>query len=405
MTSELRPRIRPEIEFYVGGGDDDPRVHVHDPEGYATQIDHLSRGALAVLRYFDGEHTLAEIQAALVGPDGTLLPLEQLEEFARHLDETALIEGAGLDRAREQRAAWLAAPVRPAEHAGTAYPAEPAEAAAFLDTHLAHAHAPAPATGPLARLIAPHIDLRLGSEVHGHAHARLRAAGRPDVVVVIGVCHQPATAPFIACRKDFATPQGVVRHDATLLDAIEERFGASLDEGVIAHEAEHSVEFQALWLAHHWPVDPPAIVPLLARGFHEQIDRQGSPSDDPAVERFIEALRASLAADPRRVVVVASVDLAHVGPLYETEGLDEEGERALAAADRVLLDAIEANDAEAFFAAIAQNGNASQVCGVAPIYLALRLGDGPGELLRYGQGRIHPESGSVVSYTAVGFAR
>ena len=50
--------------------------------------------------------------------------------------------------------------------------------------------------------------------------------------------------------------------------------------------------------------------------------------------------------------------------------------------------------------------NARNVCGVAPVYVTLRLGtgSGPGELVRYGQGRIDPESGSVVSYAAVAFA-
>ena len=67
------------------------------------------------------------------------------------------------------------------------------------------------------------------------------------------------------------------------------------------------------------------------------------------------------------------------------------------------LDAMAANDAEAFFDAVARDGDARHVCGTAPIYLTLRLGDTEGELLKYGQGRIHPESGSVVSYAAVAF--
>ena len=117
MSSDERPRIRPEIEFYVAGSDEEPVIHVHDPEGYATQIDRLSRGAVTVLRYFDGEHTLAEIQQALAAPDGTRIPFEQLEEFARHLDETALLDGAGFARAKAEREAWLESPIRPAAQA------------------------------------------------------------------------------------------------------------------------------------------------------------------------------------------------------------------------------------------------------------------------------------------------
>ena len=43
------------------------------------------------------------------------------------------------------------------------------------------------------------------------------------------------------------------------------------------------------------------------------------------------------------------------------------------------------------------------VCGVAPIYVTLRLDDTPGKLLSYGQGRIDPDTGSLVTYTAVAF--
>jgi len=401
MTGERRPTIRPELEFYSVGSDEEPLLLVRDPEGYATGIDRLARGALAVLRYFDGKHTLVEIQRKLTGPDGTTLPIEQLEEFTDRLETELLLEGDSFEAAKAARADWLAAPVRPAAHAGAAYPADPIEAAAFLDSHLEHA--PQPREGRVRRLIAPHIDLRLGSEVHGHAHARLQASGRPDVVVVLGVCHQSADAPFIACRKDFATPRGVVRHDAAFLDALEGHFGTPLTPGQIVHETEHSVEFQALWIAHHWPDDPPTMVPLLTRGFHQQIEDQGSPRNDASIELFIDALRRSIAEDEREILVVASVDLAHVGPMYDTEGLDEEGERGLAESDRVLLNAIEANDADAFFDAIAADHNATQICGVAPIYLTLRLGESRGELLRYGQGRIHAESGSVVSYVAIAF--
>jgi len=401
MDGERKPRIRAEIEFFYAGTKEEPFLVARDPENYANGVERLAPGALAVLRYFDGEHTLVDIQRTLTARDGTQLPIDQLEEFTSALDAALFLEGDRFEGAKGARSDWLAASVRPATHSDAAYPADPGDAAVFLDQHLAHA--PNPAAGPLRRLIAPHIDLRLGSDVHGHAHARVRAAGRPDVVVVIGVCHQPAEAPFIACRKDFATPCGVVRHDTAFLDALEGGFGAPLTPGELAHETEHSVEFQALWLAHHWPEQPPTLVPLLARGFHELIEAGRSPREDEDVERFLSALRKTIAADGRDILVIASVDLAHVGPLYDTAGLDEAGERNLATSDRVLLDAIVANDADAFFDAIAADHNATQVCGVAPIYLTLRLGAGSGELLRYGQGRIHPESGSVVSYAAVGF--
>jgi AmmeMemoRadiSam system protein B len=197
-----------------------------------------------------------------------------------------------------------------------------------------------------------------------------------------------------------------VRHDAAFLDALERELGEDLSEGHRAHRAEHSVEFQALWLAHLWPDDPPAIVPLLLGSFHDLMADGGTPAGDPEVEAFIRALRDVRARDPRRVVVLASVDLAHLGPMYDQpEGLDDAGEQTMERDDRALLAHIAAGDAEAFFRTVGADGNARNVCGVAPLYVTLRIGGGAGELLRYGQGRIHPESGSVVSFAAMAFPK
>ena len=391
MTPDSKPRLRPDLQFFLAEDESIPDLFVRDPEGYVRNVERLHRSALALLQHCNGETAVRDFAGDL--------PMDKLLGFLAQLDAAHFFEGGRLEQARAERAAWLAAPVRPAAHAGAAYPTGKHEAHAFLDAQLDLAGAQ---EGALTRLVAPHIDLRLGAEIHGAAHARLRAAGRPDLVVVLGVCHQPTERPFVACRKDFATPCGTVRHDAAFLDEFERRYGEPLDEGVLVHETEHSVEFQALWIAHHWPDDPPPFVPILVRGFHEQIEARTSPRGNDPVERFLAALRETLQG--RRAVVIASVDLAHVGPVYDDpEGLDADGERELEAADRALLDAMVGNDAEAFFEAIARDGDARHVCGTAPIYLTLRLGETPGELLRYGQGRIHPESGSVVSYAAVAF--
>jgi AmmeMemoRadiSam system protein B len=306
---------------------------------------------------------------------------------------------------RQRRdAAFKALPSRPAFHAGKGYPRDPEQARAFLDALLALA--PETEPQPLSRLIAPHIDLRLGAEVYAHAHRRLANSPRPDLVVLLGVCHAFTHRRFIACRKDFETPLGRVRHDAAFLDALEREVGESIEIDVGLHYEEHSIEFQALWLAHLWSEDPPAIAPILLGSVEDLIRDGDSPSGDEELEHLIDALRRCIDEESRRVVVIASVDLAHIGPVYDhPAGLDERGEAALRAADLSLLESVAAGDAEGFFDLLALEENARQVCGTAPIYVTLRLGEGAGELLRYGQGRIHPESGSVVSFAAVGFPR
>lgn len=402
MSDDLKPCLRANLEFLGGELDGEQLLLVRDPEMLAVDMAPFGIGVFPLLEYFDGNHTLEDIRADLARRGAGFLEVERLRRLVDMLDELLLLDNAGSRAERSARADYLAAPVRPPAHAGQAYPAEPEAARAFLQGMLDES-ADRPAAAP-RRLIAPHIDLELGSAIHGAAHRSLAGRPRPDVVVVLGVRHAAGTRRFIACRKDFATPLGTVRHDTALLDAIEARCGEDLTEGELAHRTEHSVEFQALWLAHHWPDDPPALVPLLVGGFHDFVEQGATPQGDEEVERFVSALRDTIAADDRRVVVVASVDLSHVGPIYDDlEGLDAAGEAELESYDRGLLEPVVGGDAEAWFSRVADGGNPRHVCGLAPVYLTLRLGEGEGELLRYGQGRIHPESGSVVSYAAVSF--
>jgi hypothetical protein len=402
VADDLKPRLRANLEFLGGELDGEQLLLVRDPEMLAVDMAPFGIGIFPLLEYFDGENTLEDIRADLVERGAGFLDVDRLRRLVQMLDELLLLDNENSRAERSARQDYLAAPVRPAAHAGQAYPAEPDAARAFLQGMLDEAK-DGPA-GDARRLIAPHIDLELGRAIHGAAHRRLAGQPRPDVVVVLGVRHAAGTRRFIACRKDFATPLGTVRHDAALLDAIEAGFGENLSEGELAHRTEHSVEFQALWLAHHWSDDPPALVPLLVGGFHDFVEEGATPGGDEEIERFVAALRDAIAADGRRVVVLASVDLSHVGPIYDDpDGLDAEGEAELERYDRGLLEPVVGGDAESWFARVADGGNPRHVCGLAPVYLTLRLGDGEGELLEYGQGRIHPETGSVVSYAAVAF--
>lgn len=403
MTASARPRLRSDLEILVAEADGERLLLVRDPEVLAIDMTQFGIGVLPILQFFDGDHSLEEIRMEFARQGAGFLDPGQLEMLVQVLDRALLLDNESYHTEKRKRAEFLESPVRPAAHAGAAYPEAAEPARRFLQDMLELVEE-RPAA-PLKRLIAPHIDLSLGKEIHAHAHRRLAAAGRPDVVVVLGVRHDFARERFIACRKDFATPLGTVRHDAALIDALEERLARPLTDGQIAHRSEHSVEFQALWLAHHWPDDPPLIVPLLVGSFQDLIEQGELPSASPDVEAFVKALGDAIAADPREICVVASVDLAHVGPIYDDEeGLDEAGERRLEELDRAALEHIEAGDADGFFRSVAADKNARHICGVAPVYITLRLGRGRGELLRYGQGRIHPESGSVVSYAAVSFA-
>ncbi|MEK6711993.1 MAG: hypothetical protein AABZ64_15600 [Nitrospinota bacterium] len=118
------------------------------------------------------------------------------------------------------------------------------------------------------------------------------------------------------------------------------------------------------------------------------VDR--SPQGDPRVEGFVRALREALKEAEqagKRPCLLASVDLAHVGPQFGDEARVDGGRlAALERADLASLDAACRGDAEGFWWSVAEDRDARKVCGLAAIYTLLRTLDGcRGEVLRYSQ--------------------
>ena len=101
----------------------------------------------------------------------------------------------------------------------------------------------------------------------------------------------------------------------------------------------------------------------------------------------------------RRTLVIAAADLAHVGPAFgDGERLDSVGRARLAADDAGSIDAIKDGDAAGFLAVSQTDGDARRICGLPPIYLALRLlGEVAGESIGYDQCPADADAGSQVS--------
>jgi len=169
----------------------------------------------------------------------------------------------------------------------------------------------------------------------------------------------------------------------------------------LAHRGEHSIEFQAVFLRHRTPAGRPVrIVPILCGSLHRFVEDHQSPSHDREIEAFVVGLRATIASVPGRTVVLASADLAHVGPRFGDPRPITPGQlREVGDADREMLGAVEAGDAEAFFRAVAGDGDRRRVCGLPPIYTALRILPGAwGRVLRYAQ---WPDPQGTVTFAAV----
>ena len=88
------------------------------------------------------------------------------------------------------------------------------------------------------------------------------------------------------------------------------------------------------------------------------------------------------------------------GPQFGDENpVDEARLEELAQADGKSLEAVRGGDAEAFYWSVAEDGDARNVCGLAPVYTMLRvLDDCKGEVLRYSQ---WPDPNGTVTFSSV----
>ncbi len=93
------------------------------------------------------------------------------------------------------------------------------------------------------------------------------------------------------------------------------------------------------------------------------------------IATLVEATRG------QRVLCVASVDLAHVGPAFDDEFVMDEARRWRWWPPIASLDGggVAQGDEERFYSEIAAVEDANKVCGFSPLYLMLRYLNGRGE--------------------------
>ena len=412
------PRLRA-VEAFPVEHEGRSCIALRDPAGYTDAIVLLHGPLLEIVSLFDGGHTVADIQAAVMRRHGQLVERRQIAEIAEALDQQGFLDSPGFaDRRAVIDGAFLASPTRPATHAGGAYAGEPGELRAMLDGFFAPPDGPGPIDGgraaePVGRgqspapevrgVIAPHIDFHRGGAAYAWAYRELAERSRADLFVILGTCHAGMEHPFALTRKDYASPLGDVPVDRDFVDALAKRARQDCFGSELAHRVEHSIELQAVFLRHLYSDRRDvSIVPVLASFAHEAMHRGQRPDDDARVPRFLEALAETIAASRRRVALIAGADLAHVGPRFgDPEPVGAPELARIEREDVAMLESVAAGDPQAFFESVASDGDRRRICGYSPIYALLRsLRGASGSVKRYGQ---WPDPNGVVSFASVVF--
>ncbi len=399
------PALRTDIDLMPLRSGERDLILVRDPLGIAPGNAALAAEVLPYLPLFDGSSTIGDLQIALMRRHGGTIALRSdAERIVAELSRAGILQTEEYREAKRKIVSeFSASGERPAYLAGSAYPADPGELTALLDRILSRGTPCAdPLPGPPKGLACPHIDLRVAERTYAAAFRSIRETV-PSAVLLLGTGHALGETRYSVSGKTYATPLGKVRADREAAERIRRAARPAVSPDDFPHRNEHSIEFPLLFLQRILPMDTIPILPVLCGQMEDLFGRMESPLEEEGIASFVEAVSAWLSAPPGDRVVVAGVDLSHVGPKFGDPRPGKALEPSVRAHDREMLDALSAGDAGAFFRTGARERNRYRICGFSALWTLLAVSPGVrGTVLDYDL--LHEEpTRSAVSFAAVAF--
>lgn len=400
------PKLRPlDIQAVNHGGQ--PLLILRDPLQLSGNYMVVPQELGPALMLFNGANELAAVRAKLRLRFGLPVDPDVLEHLAEVLDANFLLDNErALEAQQRALAVYRTAPYRAPSMAGQSYPADASALRRLLDGYLAqvdtrNGHGP----GTAGRgVISPHIDYPRGGHVYAAVWRQAQEmAADADLVVVLGTDHFSMGDRLTLTRQNYATPYGLLPTDTAIVDALAGVVGEEAAfSGELRHRGEHSLELVVTWLHHVRGGRPVTMVPILTGSFADFIADGADPAQDATLNRFVDTLRCQIAG--RSALLIASGDLAHVGPAFGGSAVDVAKRRYIEEADRELIGHLAAGSPAGFFGAIQRVRDGNNVCGVSPFYLLLRvLGNVEGWAAAYDQCPADDQNTSLVSVCGMVF--
>jgi hypothetical protein len=382
-------------------------VLIHDPLRYTEKIMLIPPPWTIGLRYLDGEHTELDMQEALTRATGELVFSDAVRGFVGALQQQGFLETEEFYRLREQKhLEFQGETERLPVHAGQAYPANAAEVRSTFQEYFDGVGESASLSSGALGVAAPHVSPAGGRNCYALTYRGLAAlpALAERTFVLLGTSHYGAPEKFGLTRKSFVSPLGSLQVDLELEEWLEQHGGEAVSKEDYCHTAEHSIEFQCLFLQYALGSNL-KILPILCGPFEESLQTGHPPEANALVARFLEALEELAQAHATRLFWVLGVDLAHIGRRYGDDftAIADRGQMAVVAEqDRARLDSLCAGDLGKFFELVRQNQDDLKWCGYPALYTFMKaVPSARGRVLRYEQWNIDPQS--VVSFASLEF--
>lgn len=405
MTLPLHPKLRA-LDIRPIEHDGQSCFRFADPQHLATGYLIVPQSLAMVLAFCDGRRTLPEMCAAFERHYHVGIDVAIVEDLFHALDKALMLDNQRSAAARNEAIkVFRSAPYRQPSLAGRSYPADARQLWSHLQGYLEQADvdvADIDWSMPVG-LLSPHIDYPRGGNVYAQVWKRAaQAARQAERVILIGTDHYGDDL-FTLTRQNYATPYGALTTAQRTVDDLVDVLGEEeAFRGELRHQGEHSLELVATWLHHLRGGQPVEMVPMLVGSLSAQSNGSNDPTRSKHVAGVLDVLRQ--ASDDKRTLVIASGDLAHVGPAFGGAPLNEQAKAEIKATDYQLIKQMRAGDSSGFYQSIQSIKNRNNVCGVTPIFLTMQtLGNLPGEPFGYAVCPADEQNTSIVTVAGMFF--
>jgi AmmeMemoRadiSam system protein B len=397
----ILPRLRPDLDVAHSPVPDRPGLLLRDCFRFSDASLIIPPLLVPGLQCFDGKRTELELQAELIRRSGSPEIGSAAGPMIEALSTAGFLEDETFATLRERRlSAFAQSPVRPAAHAGSAYPAEIGPLRRVMQEYLGSA---ASTQVGLMGIAAPHVSPEGGWQSYRAAYQELTPALRDRTFVILGTSHYGQPNKFGLTRKPFETPFGRTTIDLGLVEELAAQPATLMED--YCHAVEHSIEFQVIFLQAIYGPDV-RIVPILCGSFGGSVRAGGVPEDDPDVQQFLCRLGKLARREKDRLFWVLGIDMAHMGARYGDRFAAHAGRDEMTMVserDRLRIERVLTSDARGFWDLVKENRQDDlKWCGSSPIYSFMNaVPQARGTLLRYEQWNI--DESSVVSFAGMSF--
>lgn len=403
--NDTLPLLRRDLEFFPIQHGGQQLILIRDNLGLVQEGKAVPVPIYQIMAQMDGTSTIRDLQMDLMRQQGgVLVGTDEVKNLLSSLDESFLLDSERFRTARDRIVEDFASKrVRPCSHCGSAYPENPLELRNRLDEILSSQPKDHLQDEKIVGLVSPHIDLSVGYKVYSSAYGILKKA--PSRIVLLGVGHHVVDNLFSLTDKDFETPLGVVKSDLSLISKLRESGGDIIEPNDFAHRSEHSIEFQVIFLQHLFPEVNLTIIPILCGFVQSNLPEYDRKAYLEKTKPFLEQLKEIIMEPDEETLLLAGVDLSHIGPKFGHDMPAEYLKNQSETHDKNLLKYLSILDADHFWEESRGVKDQFNVCGFSALACMLEvLPPCTGKILNY-QFWHEEATRSAVSFSAVVFTK